>query len=268
MIYRIRNKQDWRRLLEMLQTKYKEDVGAWASRNEAGDNSATCTIGDMLENIHEDSNGCLEIDYQELRDTLNSLSWDLEARLEELDGETGQEHEFDKQVVDVCMEHVRPKYPVLVSVLDLIVSGGREPWIEHPIFVLRMQAAASMDDDPDGYAEWRWRQEGHYDVDGFVKRIRQYKWRVARIRQNIPLSGDLPKDAYSIEDAEAVLARIQKDRKCFDKPAHECGNIAVRLDIQWNMFAGHWLADACWMDDNGETFCYSFSQEKEDSGSV
>lgn len=261
MIYRIRNEQDWRRLLEMLQTKYKEDVDTWASRNEAGDNSATCTIGDMLGNIHEDSDGCLETDYQELRDALNELSCDLD----DVDADPEM---FDRQVVDICMEHVRPRYPVLVSVIDLIVSGGREPWLEHPIFMLCMQAAASMDADPDGYVEWRWRQEGHYDVDGFVKRIRQYKWRVARIRQNIPLSGDLPKDAYSIEDTEAVLSRIQKDRECFDKPAHECGNIAVRLDIQWNMFAGHYLADACWMDDNGETFCYSFSQEKEDSGSV
>ena len=254
MIYRINDEKRWRSLLEMLQTKYKEDVGAWASRNEAGDNSATCAIGDMLENIHEDSYGCLDTDYRELRDALNALPCDPE----DVDADPEM---FDRQVVDICMKHVRPRYPVLVSVLDLIVSGGREPWIEHPIFMLRMQAAASMDDDPDSYAEWRWRQEGHYDVDGFVKRIRQYKWRVARIRQNIPLSGDLSKDAYSIEDTEAVLSRIQKDRECFDKPAHECGNIAVRLDIQWNMFAGHWLADACWMDDSGETFCYSFSQE-------
>lgn len=259
MIYRIKDKQDWRRLLEMLQTKYKEDVGAWASCNEAGDNSATCAICDMLENIHEDSNSCLETDYRELRDALNELSCDPE----DIDADHDM---FDRQVVDICMKHVRPKYPVLVSVIDMTVSGGREPWIEHPIFTLRMQAAESMDNDPEGYMEWRWRQEGHYDVDGFVKRIRQYKWRVARIRQNIPLSGNLPKDAYSIEDTEAVLSRIQKDRECFDKPAHECGNIAVRLDIQWNMFAGHWLADACWMDDNGETFCYAFSQE--DSGRV
>ena len=265
MIYRIKNEQDWRRLLEMLQTKYKEDVGAWASRNETGDNAATCAIVDMLENIHEDSDGCLEIDYQELRDKLNSLSWDLEARLEELDGETGQEHDFDKQVVDVCMEHVRPKYPVLVSVIDLTVSGGREPWIEHPIFTLRMQSAESADDPPEGYMDWRWRQEGHCDVDGFVDRMRQNRWRTVRMLKDIPLTGDLPEGTCRVEDTEAVLGRILKDRACFDKPAHECGNIAVRLDIQWNMFAGHWLADACWMDDSGEIFCYSFSQETEDA---
>lgn len=268
MIYRIRNEQDWRRLLEMLQTKYKEDVDAWASRNEAGDNSMGCRIGDMLENIHEDSDDCLEIDYQELHDKLNSLFWDMEARLEEQDGGAVQDHGFDRMVVDACMEHVRPKYPVLVSVIDITVSGGREPWIEHPIFMLRMQSAGSMDDSPEGYMDWRWRQEGHYDVDGFVKRIRQSRWRTVRILKDIPLIGDLPKNTCSVEDTETVLGRILKDRACFDKPAHECGNIAVRLDIQWNRFAGRYLADACWMDDSGETFCYAFSQEKEDSGCV
>ena len=96
-----------------------------------------------------------------------------------------------------------------------------------------------------------------------VSRIRQSRWRAARILKNIPLTGDLPKDVYSIEDTEAVLARIQKDRACFDRPAHECQGVAVRLDIQWNTFAGCYLADACWIDGSGETFCYSFSQEKE-----
>lgn len=261
MIYRIRNEQDWLRLLTMLQTKYKEDVGAWASRNEAGDNSATCTIGGMLEDINEDSDGCLEIDYQELRDKLCGLSCDQE----DTDADPDM---FDRQVVDICMEHVRPKYPVLVSVIDIVVAGGREPWNEHPIFVMRMQSAESMDSAPDGYMAWRWRQEGHYDVDGFVRRIRQSRWRAARILKNIPLTGDLPEGTFRVEDTEAVLGRILKDRACFDKPAHECGNIAVRLDIEWNRFAGNYLADACWMDDNGETFCYSFSQDKQDSGRV
>lgn len=262
MIYRIKDKQDWGNLLWMLQTKYKDSVDAWSSRNEAGDNSLGCYLGDMLENIHEDSDGCLDIDYEELRDKLNRLSWDLEARLEELDGETDQEHDFDKQVVDVCMEHVRPKYPVLVSIIDITVSGGREPWLEHPIFVIRMQSAESADEPPEGYMDRRWRQKGHYDVDNFVKRIRQHKWRVVRILKDVPLCGDLPEGTYSVEDTETVLGKILKDRTCFDK-AHECGDIVVRLDIQWNMFAGYYLADACWMDDSGEIFCYSFSQERQ-----
>ena len=257
MIYRIKDAQAWRKLLWMLQTKYKEDVGAWASRNEPGDNSMTGSIGGMLENINEDSDGCLEIDYQELRDKLCDLDLDPE------DYDADQYGDIDSQIVDICMEHVRPKYPVLVSIIDLTVAGGREPWVEHPIFVMRMQSADSADDPPEGYMDWRWRQEGHYGVDDFVKRIRQYRWRVVRLLKNIPLTGDVPQDAYSVENTDAVLDRILKDRACFDKPAHECGNIAVRLDIGWNQFAGCLMADACWMDDSGETFCYSFSQEKQ-----
>lgn len=261
MIYRIRNEQDWRRLLEMLQTKYKEDVDAWASRNETGDNSATCAIGGMLEDIYEDSNGCLEIDYQELRDKLCGLPSDPE-------GMDADPEMFDRQVVDICMEHVRPKYPVLVSLIDIVVAGGREPWNAHPIFVMRMQSAESMDDAPSGYMGRRWRQKGHCDVDGFVERMRQSRWRTVRILKSIPLTGDLQQDAYSVEDTDSVLDLILKDRACFDKPANACDNIAVRLDIQWNRFAGHYLADACWMDDNGEIFCYAFSQEVRDAESA
>lgn len=267
MIYRIKNEQDWRRFLAMMQTRYNPDVKAWTSIHEPGANSLEDGLGGMLEDLVEDSEDCVKIDYQELRDELNDLYWDMRQKLDEADcpEDTQNADEYDAGVVDVCMKHVRPRYPVLVSVIDMSVAGGREPWVEHPLFNLRMQSCASADEDPEGYQTRRWHDEGHCTVDEFVEGIRRRKWHVVRWKSgSIPLTGELPRNCYEVLDTETVLARILQDRDCFGPESRDCQGLATRLDITWSSFSGSSMADACWKSRDGTVHCYSFSEDKPD----
>lgn len=264
MIYRIPNEERWRELLTMLQTKYNPETEAWTSCNDPGQFSFETHLAGTLENMSVDSPGCVDIDDEQLRDKIGSLYWDAQ----ELYAGAVEDHDEDKQakiiddfdsdVVKVCMEHVRPKYPVLVSIIDMEVGGGREGRV-WKLMQMRMQSDESADNAPSGYQTWLWHLRHHYTVDEFIERIRANgPWHVHRW---------INSETAEFYETEEVLALIDQARDCFADTSRADG-VATRLDIDWNQFSQAYVGEACWADKSGKACCYMFVQDRKNAGSA
>jgi hypothetical protein len=199
----------------------------------------------------------VEIDYEQLRDKIGSLYCDAQelfaGAVEDHDEDMQAKiiDDFDSDVVKVCMEHVRPKYPVLVSIIDMEVGGGREgrTW---KLMQMRMQSDESAGNAPSGYQKWLWHLDNHLTVDEFIARIRANgPWHVHRFIDN---------DHVLFYEVDQVLDMIDKARDCFADTSREDG-VATRLDIDWNQFSQAHIGEACWKDKAGEVRCFMFVQE-------
>lgn len=264
MIYRIPDEERWRKLLTMLQTKYNSETEAWTSCNEPGQFSFETQLGSVLEDICEDSPKCVEIDYADLRDKLHDLYWDARVEYElavEANDDAEQDRriaEFDKRVVDICMKHVRPRYPVLVSVIDMEIGGGREGKV-WKLMHMRIQMECEMDTDPFGYQTLLWHLRHHFTVDEFIERIRANgPWHVHHW---------ISQDNAEFCEPEAVLDMIDKARDCFADTGRADG-VATRLDIDWNQFSQAYVGEACWADKSGKAHSYMFVQDRKNAGSA
>lgn len=176
MIYKIRNELEWHALVEMLQKHFQRDMKDWDSIQKDGEFSQTTDL--CLEMLRLDDEA-MAIDGQAMQDGILAIQDKYDALRDEVaqNGDRLKEialcEAYDKEVCELVMRTVRPRYPVLVVVDVLHVHGDVRSMIDETLLLMSAQKDTTPPESPSKLPHRMWREAGNRTPEEMVEELKK-----------------------------------------------------------------------------------------------